>query len=443
MARASNSAGLGKAVRGKVGRELAFPEILLPYQKEWLLDRGSIKVWLASRQAGKSFTVALEAVLGGLELKRDKIILSASERQSREVMEQVWRHLRACEAVSRKRLLKSGGKEEINLVNGSRIIALPANPDTIRGFTGDILLDEFAFHQDAEEIWRAIYPAVTRGYRVSVVSTPNGRNLFYDLWQRGDVSKHKTDIYEAQRQGLKVDIESIKKNLSDDAFDREYMCSFTATAIGSYYGKLIREAEAEGRVGNVPYDPSLPVHTYWDLGIGDSTAIWFVQSVGKEVRLIDYYEAQGEGLPHYVAVLQKKGYVYGGHNVPFDAKVRELGSGKSRLEVALSLGLRMKVVPRLSIEDGIEAVRNLLPRCWFDRARCSAGLDALRNYRKEWNADREEFSAKPVKDWSSHSSDAFRYLAVGEKGLQEAGKPITVSQIMAKYRSAYGGTVWA
>ena len=179
----------------------------------------------------------------------------------------------------------------------------------------------------------------------------------------------------------------------------------------------------------VPYDPALPVDTDWDLGIGDAMAIWFSQSTrGGEVRLIDYYEASGEGFPHYIQMLAAKKYVYGKHWAPHDIQVRELSSGRSRLEVAQSQGIRFEITPRLhqsvggEVEEGIHALRMLFPRLWFDAERCKAGIEALAHYRRDYNERLSEFKATPVHDWSSHASDAARGLAVRHQIPREAKK---------------------
>lgn len=162
------------------------------------------------------------------------------------------------------------------------------------------------------------------------------------------------------------------------------------------------------------YDPSLPVHTAWDLGMSDSTAIWFVQArPGGTFGVIDYYEANGEGLDHYARVLDDKGYKYGIHIAPHDIRVRELGTGKSRLEIARSLGIRFDIAPNIPIQDGINAVRATLPKCWFDATRCALGIEALRHYRRSFNDRMGDFSARPVHDWTSHAVDGFRYFVVG------------------------------
>lgn len=203
-----------------------------------------------------------------------------------------------------------------------------------------------------------------------------------------------------------------RSGMSEEMIQQEYFCSFDAATPGAYYGRLLADAEADGRVGVAPHDPALPVETWWDLGIGDATAIWFAQRSGAEVRLIDYAEASGEGLAFYARLLSERGYAYSRHVAPHDIAVRELGTGRSRLEMARELGLVFEVAPRLSLEDGISAVRAMLPRCRFDRTRCGTGLAALGQYRKDWDDARKCFRSRPRHDWTSHAADAFRMGAV-------------------------------
>jgi hypothetical protein len=196
---------------------------------------------------------------------------------------------------------------------------------------------------------------------------------------------------------------------------------------GAIYRDQLEKARIEGRIGRVAHDPVLPVHTFWDLGVGDSTCIWFVQQVRDEVRVIDYYEASGEGLPHYAQVLQARGYTYGRHWAPHDIQVRELGSGRSRVEVAASLGIRFDVTPNIGIDDGIHALRMLFGRLWFDAERCKVGIEALANYRWEYNEKMGEFKPRPVHDWSSHAADAARYMAVALREELPKAKPVDYS----------------
>jgi hypothetical protein len=210
--------------------------------------------------------------------------------------------------------------------------------------------------------------------------------------------------------------------MTPDEYAQEFECSFEASVKGAIYARELEEARNQGRITAIPVDPVLLVDTDWDLGIGDSMAIWFSQSLRSgEVRLIDYYEASGEGFPHYVKMLREKGYTYGRHWAPHDIQVRELGTGQSRLDVARKMGLKFEITPRLQtsvggeVEEGIHAARMILPRCWFDEKRCKYGLETLMHYRRDYNTRLGEFKASPVHDHASHGADAFRGLAVRHK----------------------------
>lgn len=253
--------------------------------------------------------------------------------------------------------------------------------------------------------------------------TPRGRNhgaTFYEAaaadpdWFAQKLTAEQTEVF-APADLARERREYARDYGAEDGdarFRQEYLCDFAAAVQGAYYGLPMNAAEAEGRIGRVPHDPALPVETWWDLGIGDATAIWFAQRAGAEVRLIDYYESSGVGLAHYARVLQERGYVYGRHVAPHDIAVRELGTGKSRQEVAAALGIRFETAPRLDVADGIEAVRNLLPRCWLDAEKCARGIAALREYRREWDDKLKAFKMRPLHDWTSHAADALRYGAV-------------------------------
>lgn len=194
---------------------------------------------------------------------------------------------------------------------------------------------------------------------------------------------------------------------------------------GSYYGKILMKAREEGRITHLPVEPQLLVHTAWDLGMGDSTAVWFFQFLpvggAGEWRFIDYYEASGEGLAHYAEVLASKGYRYGTHIGPHDLAVRELGSGKSRIETARGLGLNFRFAPNLPVLDGIEAVRGVLGAAWFDKDRCKDGLACLWGYQKERDEAHACWKRTPLHDWTSHGADAMRYAAVGFRPMVAMG----------------------
>lgn len=307
---------------------------------------------------------------------------------------------------------------------GARIQLFGADsPDSMRGLYLDaVVLDEYA-DMSPRIFSEVLRPALSdREGSAIFIGSAKGGTPFYDLWERvKDEPDWFVKVYKASDTGVIPDaeLEDARKIMDEDEFAQEYECSWTASIKGAYYGKQLSEAQTEDRIGKVPYDPRLPVHTAWDLGVGDSTAIWFYQVLGQEIRIIDFHEDSGEGLPYYAKILDQKDYKYGEHWAPHDIQVRELGSGKSRIETAKMLGIQFRIVPNLSIDDGINAVRNTIPRCWFDAKKCELGLQALRNYRKEYDDRRQEYKPRPLHDWSSHAADAFRYLAVSLRDKQK------------------------
>lgn len=186
---------------------------------------------------------------------------------------------------------------------------------------------------------------------------------------------------------------------------------------GAYYAELLAQAKTDGRIGQVDIDPDLPIHTGWDLGIGDSMAIWVFQAGPEGMRMVDYLEDFGKPLGHYVRELEARGYSGGRDYVPHDAKVRSLDTGRSRLETLAGMGRNVHLLPPASVDDGINGVRQLLPRMWFDERRCEDGLEALRSYRTEYDDRTGTFKPRPLHDWSSHGADAARYAAQGYRDL--------------------------
>ena len=256
---------------------------------------------------------------------------------------------------------------------------------------------------DGSEIWVTFNPALVSDdtYQRFVQHPPRHSKVVKINWS--DNPWFPQELMEEKDHLKEIDPESYK-----NVWEGE--CKFVVD--GAIYKAEIDKAKEERRITAVPHDPVLKVHTFWDLGVSDSTCIWFIQQVGKEVRVIDYHEATGEGLPYYAKILQDKGYLYGNHFAPHDIQVRELGSGRSRIETAKSLGIDFKICPNIPIEDGIHAGRMLFPRCYFDEKKTLRGMECLCNYRREWNDKLGEFKSSPVHDWASHGADAFRYLAV-------------------------------
>lgn len=315
----------------------------------------------------------------------------------------------------------------VEMPNGGRIQLYGAdNPDALRGIYLDgVVMDEYA--QMSGRVWsEVIRPALSdrAGYAM-FIGTPKGRNEFCELYEEAFSGNAGPDwfgaLYKASETQVlpQIELDAALRDMGEDDYAQEFECSFDAAIRGAYYGKLISQAEADGRVGAVPYQPELRVHTAWDLGIGDSTAIWFFQQSGREIHWIDYYETSGEGLNHYVKHLDAKPYLYGQHYFPHDVVAKELGTGKSRVDVLASLGITARVVALANVDDGINAARIILPRSWFDRQRCAEGIEAMRQYRRQWDDVRGIFCARPLHDRYSHGADAFRYAAMG---LDEADR---------------------
>lgn len=313
-----------------------------------------------------------------------------------------------------------GGKDKI------RFMLLGAeNPDSLRGIYLDgCILDEFA--QCAPSLWgEVIRPALSdrKGWAI-FIGTPKGQNHFYvmkkqfeELVAKGN-DKYYVAVYKASQTGVldEEELADARATMSPEEYEQEYECSFAAALVGSYYSKYLNDIERAGRILDFEIDKSIPVRTAWDLGIGDTTAIWMYQVVGREIRIIDYIEENGRGLEFYALKLQERGYLYApyGHTLPHDAKARELGSGKTRVETLEEYGIRSTVLEKHSLEDGIHAVRQLLqnPNLYFHGTNCARGLEALRNYVRQFDKLRGEFLNKPKHNWASNGSDGFRYLAL-------------------------------
>lgn len=315
----------------------------------------------------------------------------------------------------------------IDYPNGARVRLYGAeNAERMRGLYLDgVVIDEPA---DIDpRVWpEIIRPALSdRQGWATWIGTPKGKNAFWELW---DGAKGKADWYSAMLRASETglvaeqELADARQSMTPDQYEQEFECSFDAAIQGSYYGKLMARAEKDKRIGRVPYDPALSVSTAWDLGIGDPCSIWFVQEVGQETRFIDYYESSGVGLDHYAKILREKPYSYGAHYLPHDAEAKELGTGRTRVETLRSLGMsNVVVVPAQSVEDGINATRLLLPRCWFDAEKCKYGIEALRQYRTEFDDKTKTFRNRPLHDWTSHAADAARTFATGRRKAQ--GKP--------------------
>jgi len=321
--------------------------------------------------------------------------------------------------------------------NGNRIQLIGAdNPDSLRGpGLSGLSLDEYSQHPPnvfgevlskalADHLGYAIFAGTIKGPdQLYAMYTAAKHDLDWcALWQDIDGSLATEDgaTIDALRQALDADRKLVLQGLMTQAeYDQEWYLSPEAAIKGAWYAAELQAARADGRITRVPYDPSLPVDTDWDLGI-DAMAIWFTQSLRSgEVHVIDYHEDIGGGLPACAKALKDKPYVYGTHYAPHDIEQREIASGLSRKQTAKSLGIQFTTAAKIAVEDGIHAVKLLLARCWFDEEKCKHGLNALRHYKRQWNSRINEFTATPVHDASSHGADAFRTFAVRYEGPRQ------------------------
>ena len=317
----------------------------------------------------------------------------------------------------------------VELVNGAKIRLFGAdNPDALRGLYLDgVVLDEYADMKP--RLWGEIVrPLLTdrnglNGYQTWAVfiGTPKGHNAFYDIYSNALKSDNwYVKTLRADQSGLIPDAELLdaQATMSSNQYEQEFLCSFEAAIMGAYYGQEMRRITDLDRITTVDYDPMFPCHTAWDLGFNDSTSIWWFQVVYGEIRVLDHHSSNGQAVPFYTGLLAQKedefGYKYGYHYLPHDARAKTMASGgKSIIEqFATKIDIKhLKIVPNLSIQDGIQATRLALTRTWFDN-RCEEGIECLRQYQREWNDDKKCFNDRPKHDFTSHSADAFRYLAI-------------------------------
>ena len=311
----------------------------------------------------------------------------------------------------------------VELVNGAKIRLFGAdNPDALRGLYLDgVVLDEYADMKP--RLWGEIVrPLLTdRQGWATFIGTPKGHNAFYDIYNEGQKNPNwYVKTLRADQSGLLPEAELLdaQATMSDNQYEQEFLCSFEAAILGAYYGQEMRRLTDLDRITTVDYDPMFPCHTAWDLGFNDSTAIWWFQVVYGEIRVLDHHSSNGQAIPYYTGLLAQKedefGYKYGYHYLPHDARAKTLASGgKSIIEqISAKIDIKhLKIVPNLSIQDGIQATRLALTRAWFDN-RCEEGIECLRQYQREWDDDKKCFRDRPKHDFTSHSADSFRYLSL-------------------------------
>jgi phage terminase large subunit len=387
-------------------------------------------VLVCHRRAGKTVAAVNDLVIGALECPkpRPQYAYVAPFRNQAKLI--AWEYLKY---YARPFLSDKPNESELSVrLFGDRKVMLAGadNADALRGIYLDgVVQDEFGDFRPS--VWgNVIRPALSdrKGWAV-FGGTPKGRNEFWQMREMARKNPAEWFLLEmrASESGL-LDAEEVRaaqRQLSPDQFAQEYECDFAAALPGAYFGREMVQAEREGRIRAVEVEPALPVHTAWDIGYRDDTAIWFYQVLRGEVHLIDFHASSGQSIAYYADLIKSKGFNYGKHWLPHDARAKTLASGgKSVVEqLAASLGgfAALAIVPNLEVQDGIQAARMVLPRCWFDEEKCTEGLEALRQYQREYDEDTKAFKERPRHDWTSHASDAFRMLAVAwrQEAVQE------------------------
>lgn len=318
---------------------------------------------------------------------------------------------------------------KITLTNGSiyQLVGTDMGLDWLVGTNPvGLLFSEYPIM--SPKAWDFLRPIIRENDGIALfVYTPRGQNhghRLYEMAQNNDQwfcskltvedTRRDSDGEDGSRVVSADDLEEERREgMDEQMIQQEYFCSFHAAIPGAYFAKEMTRMETDGRIGRVPWEPKLRTSTYWDLGIDDSMSVVFAQQHGQEVRIIDYYEASGEGLPHFISEVKSKPYSYDSHNAPWDIEVRELTTGKTRRETARSLGINFRTGKKVNKkEEAIEQGRQLLSRCWMDRRKCERLIASLRNYHKEYDDKNQVFKARPVHNWASHGADSFMELAM-------------------------------
>lgn len=336
---------------------------------------------------------------------------------------------------------------KIRLTNQSLIQVIGSdNYDSLVGTNPiGIVFSEYAL-QDPRA-YQFLRPVLTANNGWAIfISTPRGKNNLWELYQ---IALHNPEHWFCSKLTVldtgHISLEDIQREknsgeMSEDLIQQEYFTSFELGIEGSYYAKYIDKMHLDGRIGIVPYEANFKVHSCWDIGVRDSTAIIFFQSIGQTVRLIDYYENSKVGLEHYVKVLEQKaqaqGWVWGRHFAPHDIAVKEWGTGMTRIEKAKQLGITFTITANISIEDGIEALRSAFSKIWIDETKCKSLIKALENYRQEWDEKKKVYKSTPLHNYASHGADAARYLAIN---LPKTRDGLSAEELDKRYREAQYG----
>lgn len=384
---------------------------------------------VAHRRCGKTVATINDLIKGAVTCKRQHgryAYVAPFLSQAKEV---AWEYLKRFA----QPVLEDKNESElwVQLLGGHRIRIHGAdNPDRLRGaYLDGLVLDEYADMRPS--VWgEVIRPMLAdRQGWATFIGTPKGRNEFFEVFDRSQRDDGwYSAILRASETGLlpQEELDDARADMTPEQYEQEFECSFDAAILGAYFGKEMAEAQRSGRITQVAVVEGVPVNTAWDLGKGDHMAIWCWQAVGGEIRVVDFLQQHGFDMRHYCAELDARGY-YGIDYVPHDATVPSLETGKTRVETLVAMKRKPRVVAIHKVMDGINAARVEFRRVWFDE-RCKDGLEALRQYRADFDEKLKTFKDEPRHDWASHAADAFRYMCVA---FREA-RPQVVEKPKAK-----------
>ena len=389
-------------------------DVFVPYLKR---DKRWASV-IAHRRAGKTVACIMDLIRRAIEHKGREprfAYVAPTYTQAKDV---AWSYLKEyTQAIPG--MEKSESELSVTFPHNKARIRLygAENYDRIRGLYLDgVVIDETG--DIDERAWpEVIRPALSdrKGW-ATFIGTPKGRNSFFELHRKAKSDDTWfTDELRASTTGIidAAELEDAKRTMTAEAFAQEYECSFDAAIVGAYYGREMEAAEHDGRIGRVPHDRAADVFASWDLGIGDSMAIWIGQIVGREWHWIAYYQNSNFALDHYVDWIKALPYAVHHHYLPHDGEARELQTGKSRKQFLEDRGFSVSIVPRHEPMDGIDAARVRFNRMWFDAEKCAKGIDCLRMYRSEFDTKNQVLRMRPLHDKSSHGADAFRCGVMG------------------------------
>ncbi len=398
---------------------------------------------VAHRRAGKTVACVNDLIRGALTCPLQEGRFAYIAPYYAQAKDIAWTYLKRFSAPVPGHTVNES-ELRVDYPNGARVRLYGAdNYDRLRGgYLDGVIMDEV--DDMSPVVWgEVVRPMLAdrQGWAV-FIGTPKGRAILHGImygdgkWPGAMVDRDwMALILKASETGLVLpaELEDARRTMTPEQYEQEFECSFDAAILGAYYGREIAIAEREGRIrADGVFDPELPVQTAWDLGVDDPTAIWFFQVAPDGLRIIDYFEDCGQAPSHYAQVLKDRGYTYGEHWFPHDARITEIGTNRTRWEAYAAVGITGRIGPGHKVIDGINGARVSFSRMLFDDRRCRQGIEALRQYHAEFDEKTRTFKQSPRHDWTSHAADAFRYLAMAWQELRPESRPKPESQIVAE-----------